>query len=76
MILRLFLLFLGPFTFYIDLLWITSENTKLALRDKYVGTYVVNKNAMPIRQGRLHTVTLGIMSWSLMYREVKEENIS
>jgi uncharacterized RDD family membrane protein YckC len=76
MILRLFLPFLGPFTFYIDLLWITSENTKQTLRDKYVGTYVVNKNAVPIRQGRLHAVTLGIMSWSLMYREVKEENIS
>lgn len=75
MILRLFLLFLGPFTMYIDLLWITSEATKQTLRDKYVGTYVVNKNAAPVRQGKLQNVTLGVMSWSLMYREIKEESI-
>ena len=76
MILRQFLVFLGPFTLHIDLPWITSEITKQTLRDKYVGTYVVGKDATPVLQGKLQSVTLGVMSWSIMYREVKEEYIT
>ncbi len=75
MILRLFLLFIGPFVVYIDIPWLMSEATKQTLRDKYVGTYVVRKNAIPIRTDRLQTVMLGVMSWSLTYREIKEESI-
>lgn len=73
MILRASLLVIGPFELIIDIIWLTSEVTKQTLRDKYVGTYVVNLNAIPIGKGRLQNVTLGVMGWNLMYKEVKED---
>ena len=72
MILRTGLLILGPFEFFIDIAWLTSEITKQTLRDKYVGTYVVAMDASPVGRGTLKTVTLGVMGWSLMYKEVKD----
>lgn len=75
MIFRVSLLILGPFELIIDIIWLTQEATRQTLRDKYVGTYVVNQNAIPVGSGKLQTVTLGIMGWNLMYREVKESLI-
>ncbi|MBI5550808.1 MAG: RDD family protein [Desulfobacterales bacterium] len=72
MVFRAFLLLIGPFEVLIDIMWLTQEVTKQTLRDKYVGTYVVRKDAVPAGKGRLQVVTLGVMGWSLMYREVKE----
>ena len=75
MIIRALLLILGPFEFIIDLIWLTSETTKQTLRDKYVGTYVVDERANPVGNARLQTVTLGVMGLSFTYREVKENSI-
>jgi uncharacterized RDD family membrane protein YckC len=75
MILRVLLLFLGPFELFFDIIWLTSEATKQTLRDKYVGTYVINQHAVPIRKGKLQNVSLGFMGWNLMYREVQESQI-
>lgn len=75
MILRVLLLLLGPFELFIDIIWLTSEATKQTLRDKYVGTYVINQHAVPIRKGKLQNVSLGFMGWNLMYREVQESQI-
>jgi len=74
MILRAALLLLGPFELIIDIIWLTQEATKQTLRDKYVGTYVVTQDAVPVGSGTLQTVTLGVMGWNLMYREVKDGN--
>jgi uncharacterized RDD family membrane protein YckC len=73
MVLRASLLVLGPFELVIDIIWLTSEATKQTLRDKYVGTYVVNKEAQPIGKSKLQNVSLGVMGWNLMYREIKED---
>lgn len=75
MILRVLLLFIGPFELIIDIIWLTSEKTKQTLRDKYVGTYVVAKNALPVGTSKLQTVSLGFMGWNMMYREIKESAI-
>ncbi len=75
MALRVFLLLIGPFELIIDIMWLTSEITKQTLRDKFVGTYVVNKTALPVGNGKLRNVTLGFMGWNLMYREIKESLI-
>lgn len=69
------LLLLGPFELFIDIIWLTSEATKQTLRDKYVGTYVINQNAVPIRKGKLQNVSLEFMGWNLMCREVQESQI-
>ncbi len=75
MILRAFLLLIGPFELITDIIWLTSETTKQTLRDKYVGTYVVNKNSLPVGKSKLQNVTLGFMGATLMYREIKESLI-
>jgi uncharacterized RDD family membrane protein YckC len=73
MVLRASLLVLGPFELVIDIMWLTSEATKQTLRDKYVGTYVVNKAAQPIGKSKLQNASLGVMGWNLLYREIKED---
>lgn len=75
MILRVLLILIGPFELIVDIIWLTSEVTKQTLRDKYIGTYVVNQNAVPIGKGKLQNVSLGFMGWNLMYREVKDSCI-
>lgn len=75
MILRVGLLMVGPFELVIDIIWLTSEMTRQTLRDKYVGTYVINQNANPEGYVKLQNVSLGVMGWNLSYREIKECNI-
>ena len=75
MIIRVLFLLIGPFEIIIDLFWLASEKTKQTLRDKYVGTYVVDERAHPVKKTKLQTVTLGVMGWSITYREVKENSI-
>lgn len=72
MVLRAFLNIIGPFQVFIDFIWLSQETTKQTLRDKYIGTYVIKRNATPVGRGRLQLVILGLMGWSIMYREVKE----
>jgi len=71
MISRLFLFLLGPIGLIIDIIWLTSETTKQTLRDKYVGTYVINKNASPAGEGPLQSVNIEVLGWRLFFREVK-----
>ncbi len=75
MILRVFLLLIGPMELVIDIIWLTSETTRQTLRDKYVGTYVVNQRAVPVGKGKLQRVTVGVMGCNLMCKEVNGSNI-
>ncbi len=70
MSLRFLLLSLGPFEFFIDLLWLTGEGTKQTLRDKYVGTYVVKRDATPIGSSTIVHTRLHVLGWNLLYSEV------
>ena len=70
MLLRFFLIFIGPFSFVTDLLWITGEHTRQTLRDKYSGTYVIKNNAIPKGYGILKTIYLHFMGWNLSFLEV------
>lgn len=71
---RFILLSIGPFSFIIDLLWLTGEKTKQTLRDKFVGTYVVKKNAEPMGSGKIIHTMLHFLGWNLSYREVDIPN--
>ena len=67
---RFFLLVLGPFEFIIDILWLTGEDTKQTLRDKFVGTYVVKRGIEPIGTGKIIQSNLCVMGWNLLFSEV------
>jgi|GEM_PF-886787 len=71
MALRFILLTIGPFELILDLLWLTGETTKQTLRDKYVGTYVVKKDAEPIGQASIVQTRLHVLGWNLVYYEVE-----
>ncbi len=75
MILRVFLSVIGPFEFIPDIFWIMSESTRQTLRDKFIGTYVVRKDAVPVGRAEFQDVTLGVMAWTLVYREIKGNRI-
>jgi hypothetical protein len=57
------------------MIWLTSEVTRQTLRDKYVGTYVVRRDAVPVGRDRLQEVMLGVMGRHLTYWEVKTRRI-
>jgi hypothetical protein len=39
-------LFLGPFNYVADLIWLSGDPQRQALRDKFTQTYVVRKKAV------------------------------
>ena len=53
MLTRFVMLGFSPFAFMIDILWLTGEKTKQTLRDKFVGTYVIDNNAIPTGESPL-----------------------
>ncbi len=71
---RFFLLTLGPFELILDLLWLTGENTKQTLRDKFIGTYVIKNTANPIGKGKIVQSRLYVMGWNLLFSEVAIPN--
>ncbi len=75
MLFRYCLLIVGPLEIFLDLIWLTGEETKQTFRDKYVGTYVVNLKAKPIGQGPQIITKMNVMGWHLMFREVKKNTV-
>ncbi len=73
MLTRFFLLGFSPFAFIIDILWLTGDHTKQTLRDKYVGTYVVNNMSVPQGSAPLKRVILNFLGWNLFYKEIEKK---
>ena len=67
---RFLLLSIGPFELVTDLLWLTGEETKQTLRDKFVGTYVVKKSAFPCGTAKIVQKRLCFLGWNLLFSEV------
>jgi hypothetical protein len=72
MLTRFLLLGFSPFAFIVDLLWLTGEHTKQTLRDKYVGTYVVNNMSFPQGNVPLKKVVLNFLGWNMIYKEIEK----
>lgn len=68
---RLLFAVFGPFNLLIDLLWIGNDDRRQALRDKFVGTYVVRKGAQPAGVGDIGYSYYGILGTNFVFREVK-----
>ncbi len=64
MVFRAILLLFGPFELIFDIIWLMQEPTRQTLRDKYTGTYVINKKANPVGSGRLQNVTLNVLGYN------------
>lgn len=60
----------GPANFLIDLLWISSDPSRQAIRDKFAHTYVIRKNATPLGTGRIVYRTYIMLGTTFLFQEV------
>jgi len=67
---RLFFVFFGPLYFLVDLLWLTGDANRQALRDKFAGTYVVRLEATPAGSGPIRVRTYMFWGMTFLFREV------
>jgi hypothetical protein len=61
---------LGPINYLLDLVWMSNEAQRQALRDKFADTYVVKKRATPVGSGELIHGYYEILCYNFLFREV------
>jgi uncharacterized RDD family membrane protein YckC len=60
----------GPFNFVMDLLWSGVDDDRQTLRDRFAGTCLVRKYAVPIGTARIHLTYYDAFGFTLMYPRV------
>jgi len=70
-ILRWVFVFIGPGNVLLDLLWLSGDPYKQAIRDKLARTYVVRRGSQPAGTGTIRYMRLGLFGYQLLYAEVK-----
>lgn len=71
--LRLMFGVLGPLNWLVDLIWLSGDTHRQALRDKLAGTYVVRKDARPAGTGKIVYRRYDILFYNFLFREVEVE---
>jgi uncharacterized RDD family membrane protein YckC len=69
--LRLMFAVFGPLNTIIDLLWLSGDDNRQALRDKFAQTYVIKRDACPVGDGKLVYSVFDVWGWNLVFREVR-----
>jgi uncharacterized RDD family membrane protein YckC len=64
----------GPLNYGLDLLWIGSDKSFQALRDKVVATLVIRKNATPISKGTIQYRRYDFFSWNIIFPEIENSD--
>jgi uncharacterized RDD family membrane protein YckC len=64
--------FIGPINFILDLIWISSDRHRQALRDKFGHTYIVKNTAKPVGIGKISYQRYFILGYSFIFAEIKE----
>ena len=70
MTLRSLMWMLGPFSPIFDLIWCGIDEDRQGLRDRFVGTCLIKRDATPIGQGEIHLAHFNAMGYTLMYPHV------
>ena len=68
---RMMFLFVGPFNYVADLIWLSGDPQRQALRDKFAQTYVVRKKAIPAGTGRVIHRQYFLLGWNFLFREIE-----
>jgi uncharacterized RDD family membrane protein YckC len=68
---RLMFAFLGPLNWLMDLMFLSGDPHRQALRDKFAQTYVVRKDAEPAGHGTLVYRYYEILVYNFLFREVQ-----
>jgi uncharacterized RDD family membrane protein YckC len=70
---RLAFAIFGPANYLLDLLWVSSDPRRQALRDKFARTYVIRKAAVPAGMGHVVYGTYMVFGWTILCAEVKSD---
>lgn len=70
MTIRMVMWIFGPFNLLLDLLWLGADTESQSLRDCYLGTYLINRNATPIGRAPVHLTRYNAMGFALAYPRV------
>jgi hypothetical protein len=62
---------LGPLNWLLDLVWLSSDAHRQALRDKFANTYVVKVQAQPAGRGKIVFRSYEILFYNCLFREVE-----
>jgi uncharacterized RDD family membrane protein YckC len=76
MTLRQLLWVVGPFHPFTDLLWLGGDDFRQTLRDKFAGTIVVKRDAVPAGRGPVHLRYYGFAGLMLAFAEVQKPRSS
>lgn len=76
MTVRMLMWMFGPFNLVLDLLWLGADSENQSLRDCYLGTYLINKNAKPVGRAPVHLTRYNAMGFALAYPRVCRPKIA
>jgi uncharacterized RDD family membrane protein YckC len=62
----------GPANFLLDLVWVSSDPARQAIRDKFAHTYVIRKAAVPTGTGTIVYRTYNMFGTTFLFQEVKD----
>lgn len=71
MIERLLFVLLGPLNYLIDLLWLSGDDDRQSIRDKWAATYVVHIDATPEGTGPIIMARYGLLGANVVFPEVR-----
>jgi uncharacterized RDD family membrane protein YckC len=71
LILRLSFALVGPLNWVVDLMWLSGDLHRQALRDKFAHTYVVKASAEPAGAGKVTVHYYEICGYHFLFREVE-----
>jgi uncharacterized RDD family membrane protein YckC len=63
----------GPLTWILDLIWLSDDPHRQAIRDKFANTYVVKRGAAPAGTGRVVFRNYEILCYNFLFREVEAD---
>jgi uncharacterized RDD family membrane protein YckC len=74
LIVRALFLFIGPGNTLLDLIWLTSDPDRQAIRDRFARTYVIRRDAKPLGTGHIRYMRLDLICLNLLLPEVARES--
>jgi uncharacterized RDD family membrane protein YckC len=68
---RALFLFIGPLNMLLDIVWVTGDEHRQALRDKWAHTYVIRNRAVPAGQGTITWKRYTILGMNFLFQEIR-----
>ncbi|GAB5406896.1 MAG: RDD family protein [Aureliella sp.] len=67
---RMLMWMFGPFNLVLDLLWLGADSENQSLRDCYLGTYLLRRDAKPLGRAPVHLTRYTAMGFALAYPRI------